>query len=180
MNDERFWVTQRFSAAIDHSRRVVKVIAIYCGYRNKSLILSAKPYENPAAPISSSDPKHLTAHVGRRLQGSVVCLRNDSGLRKSPTPHQTYATAQTRKKKGLSTGAKRLHLLWNGSAITTARQLQKITQPVNDSALRLRVAARRWNSAKKCRAYASGRNAANNPMQPTTAKISNGTSITAV
>jgi DNA replication protein DnaC len=46
-------------------------------------------HESYRAKSSSSEPKHLTAHAGRRLQGSVARLRNDLGLRKSPIPHQT-------------------------------------------------------------------------------------------
>jgi hypothetical protein len=61
----------------------------FANHRNKSVIFTAKPYENPAATHSSSEQRHLTAHVGRRLQGSIVRFRNDSGLRKSPTPHHT-------------------------------------------------------------------------------------------
>ena len=115
----------------------------FANYRNRALIFTVNPYKNPTAPSSKTKPKTLMTHAGRRFQGSIVRLRNDSGLRTSPTPHHTYATAQTRKNKGLNTGAKKLSLLPKGRIMMAIVQTEKIIQPVNESALNLPESALR-------------------------------------
>src|SRR5215468_10703620 len=102
-----------------------------------------KPYKNPTAPSSNTTPKTLIADAGRRFQGSMARLRNDSGLRTSPIPHHRYAAVQTRKNNRVNTGAKVLSLLPNGSTTMATVQTEKIIQPVNESSLKLPESARR-------------------------------------
>jgi hypothetical protein len=50
-------------AAVVHSETILSVTAILPIIATSLWIFTAKPYENPAAPHGSSEPKHLTAHL---------------------------------------------------------------------------------------------------------------------